>query len=130
MIDQLRLIKFLFTEDPVFRCKDHISLAKRFHVLWIAPVEFFHFFPVHILITIRTGFDMAEFTGGNRVTNPEYKLAVFVVGDLGMIHPKTTDRYGTVTGAECICRILITWTHVERTLGYVYHARRLWQHIS
>src|SRR5688572_1464191 len=129
MVDHLCRIDFFFTEDPVFRSKDHVCLTKGFNILRIAPVEFLHLLLVNILVTICTRLYITKLPGGNRVTNPEHELAVLVVCDLGGIHPKAADRYRTVTGTKCISWILITGTHMERSLGNVYHARRFGQHV-
>src|SRR5688572_17819133 len=125
MVNELRLVNLFFTKDPVLRCKDHVGLAQCFNVLGITPFELLHCFPVNILVAVGTGFDFSQFARRYGVTDPKHKLAILVVRNLSCIHPETTDRYGPVTGTEGVCRILITWTHMEGTLWYVYHARRL-----
>src|SRR5436190_2633195 len=126
MIDDLAGINFFFPKDPVIRRQDKIWAGEGFNYFRVVPFGRFHLKPVHVFYTIRTGFYIAKLAGCYRITNPEYELAILVVCDFCCVHPEATDGYGTVTGAKCIGWVLIAGSHMECSLRYVYHARRLW----
>src|SRR6185369_13499493 len=129
MVNHFSWVNLNPSKDPVIWRKYKIRLTQLLKKLRIVPLYSFHFLPINIFVPVFSCLHILQFRIGNRVTNPVDELTIFIVGNFSSIHPETTNGDRTIPCTKCISRILITWAHMEGSLRYVNHTRRLWKNI-
>ncbi len=86
---------------------------------WVIHLACFLVFFDEVILRI----DITQFTTGNGIPHPVYKLSIFIVGDFSFIHIECTHRNGAGIINVCIRDILITHSHSEASHRDISHPK-------